>query len=136
MKEKIQNIILTVQSAGKNKLRLGIGVHDSRNLFKCRGVQVTIKINGLNDINCVTTCGNPCDKNGLWIKFNPKTKKPYRKKGYDLYNAKLSKWLLGHSEIKLSKERSKRLEFEVEKSIDGFILRYLRFKPKPAHNKT
>ena len=58
------------------------------------------------------------------------------KRGAILYNAKLSKWLLGHPQIKLSKERSKRLEFDVEKSIDGFILRYLSFKPKPAHNKT
>jgi len=53
----MKNIILTAQSTGNNRLRLGIGTDDSRKIFKCRGVRVIIRIEGLNDIRCVTTCG-------------------------------------------------------------------------------
>lgn len=131
----MQNILLTVQSAGNNRLRLALDVHNSRTLFKCRGIKIVIKIKGLNDISCKTTCGNPCDRNGIWVQHNPKTNKPYRKKGYDLYDAELSKWLIEHPDIKLSQERSKRLEFKIAKTVEGFILTYVKFSHKPAHNK-
>ena len=78
----MKNIILTAQSTGNNRLRLGIGTDDSRKIFKCRGVRVIIKIEGLNDIRCVTTCGNPCGKDGIWVSLNPNTKNPYKNKGW------------------------------------------------------
>jgi hypothetical protein len=106
---EIKRIFLSIQSAGKNKYRLGISVKDSLNIFKCRGQSVEMHIPGLKTIKCRTTCGNPCGENGIWIKS--KSDKPLRKKGYDLYDPDLSKWLREMPARKLSNSWSKKLEF-------------------------
>ena len=116
----INTILLSIQSAGKNKYRLGISVKDSLDIFKCRGQAVDIHIPGFKIIKCRTTCGNPCGDDGNWISINPKTKKPFRKKGYDLYNVDLSNWLCELLTRKLSKEWSNKLTFSLS-SNSGVI---------------
>ena len=112
------NIFLSIQSAGKNKYRLGISVNDSLNIFNCRGQAVEIHIPGLKINKCSTTCGNPCGDNGSWILLNTQTGKPYRKKGYDLYNLELSNWLRELPARKSSNAWSKKLAFLFTKHSD------------------
>lgn len=117
---EINTILLSIQSAGKNKYRLGISVKDSFHIFKCRGQAVEIHIPGFKIIKCRTTCGNPCGDDGNWILINSETEKPFRKKGYDLYDVDLSNWLCELPSRKLSKEWSKKLAFSFS-SISGLI---------------
>lgn len=116
-------IILTIQSAGKGLWRLGISTNDSRFIFKKRGVRVWVII-GKDKFECFTACG-PSDEMGNWIKINPNSTKSIRKKGYDL-NKKAMSPILG----KLAKEineYSKRLDFELGKTEDGFFVKFLKF---------
>ena len=117
-------IILTVQSNGSGGLRLGISSNDSRNIFKYRKVIVLLHLPNIETIKCRTACGNPNDENAEWISINPKTQKPYRKKGYDLNKKELSQWLLSNYN-KTTKAESIKLKFNLEKKEDAF---YLYFK--------
>jgi hypothetical protein len=114
-------IILTMQSNGSGGMRLGISSNDSRNIFKCRKVIVLLHFPNIETIKCRTACGNPIDENGEWISINPKTQKPYRKKGFDLNKKELSKWLLSNFK-KTTKAESIKLKFNLEKIGDTFCL--------------
>ena len=114
-------IILTVQSNGSGGMRLGISSDDSRNIFKYRKVIVLLHMPNIETIKCRTACGNPIDNNGKWIPINPKTQKPYRKKGFDLNKKELSKWLLSNFK-KTTKAESIKLKFNLEKKEDTFCL--------------
>jgi len=125
---KKNNITLTVQSAGSDRFRLGVSAKDSRNIFKRRRVRVVIKFHDKNEIVCSTACG-PADKNGKWTKINPKTKKPFRKKGYDLNKVELSKHL--SKVVGQIKTRSKKIDFRITKKSDGYLLTFLRYTDFP-----
>jgi len=116
-------IILTIQSAGQGLRRLGVSACDSRCIFKKRGVRVWIII-CKQKFECYTACG-PSDGKGNWVKINPMTNKPFRKKGYDLnkkaFSHILDKWaneIHGHS---------KRLDFRLKKTADGFSATFIKF---------
>ena len=52
-----------MQSNGSGGWRLGINQEDSKNIFKCRKVNVRLLIEPDLFVECKTACGNPCDKN-------------------------------------------------------------------------
>lgn len=117
-------IILTVQSNGSGGWRLGINSEDSKNIFRCRKVMVFLKLPVKILIECFTACGNPCDKNRNWIKLHSKTKKPYRKKGYDLNKKELSEWLSKNYPNEIKGEPRK-LKFNISKKKEIFILNFI-----------
>jgi len=113
-----------VQSNGSGGMRLGISSEDSKNIFIHRKVIVLLHLTNIEIIKCKTACGNPSDGNGKWIPINPKTKKPYRKKGFDLNKKELSQWLLSNFK-KTTKGESITLKFNLEKTGDTFCLYFI-----------
>ena len=89
----IKNIILKVQSCGKDKFRLGIGSSDSDIFFKCRNRKIIIIFDS-KIIETKTTCGTPLLKN---------ENKKY-KKGFDVYDKEINKWIKKENFIILKKE--------------------------------
>ncbi len=75
-------------------------------------------------IDCNTACGNPCDKKGNWIKLNPKTSKPFVKKGYDLNKKELSIWLSKKYPNKI-KGKPRKLEFDLTLQREVFLLNFV-----------
>lgn len=125
---KKNNITLTIQSAGSNRFRLGVSAKDSRNIFKRRRVRVVIKFRKKKEIECFTACG-PAGKNGKWTEENPKTKKSFRKKGYDLNKIELSERL--NKVVGQIKTRSKKIDFQIKKLSNGYLLTFLRYTDFP-----
>jgi hypothetical protein len=68
-------IILTVQSTGNGKWRLGVSLPDSRSYFKENGVLVIV-ILGTKKIYTRTTCGPPNNK------------------GFDIYDVEINAWII------------------------------------------
>jgi hypothetical protein len=120
----LKTIILTVQSNGSGGWRLGINCEDSKNIFRCRKVKVRLCFTNDPFIECFTACGNPCDNNGNWIPLNPKSGKPYQKKGYDLNKKELSEWLSKNYSNKI-KGRPRKLKFTCVKEKQLFILNFI-----------
>ena len=120
----MKTIILTAQSNGSGGWRLGINCEDSKKIYRCRKVKVRLFLTNDLFIECFTACGNPCDKNGSWIPINPKTNRPYRKKGYDLNKKELSEWLSKNYPNKI-KGRPRKLKFEFIKEEKLFLLNFI-----------
>lgn len=116
-------ITLTVQSNGHQGYRLGINTEESRNTFKCRRVLVKLFLPNEKVIECRTSCGNPCNKKSKWITVNPQTGKPFRKKGYDLNNARLSQWIKQNNRIRESNGTPGKLNFRISKTKEAFVLK-------------
>lgn len=113
-----------MQSNGSGGWRLGINCKDSKNIFRCRKVKVCLNLSVKLLVKCFTARGNPCDKNRNWIKVNSKTKKPYRKKGYDLNNKGLSEWLSKNYPNIIS-GKPRKLKFNLVKEKEIFILNFI-----------
>ena len=79
-------IILTVQSSGKNGIykRLGASVHDSKEIFECRGRLVEFHVCEDEIIHTKAACGVKC--------WNDKLDKKQRKKSYDFNRT--HQWLM------------------------------------------
>ena len=120
----MKSIVLTVQSNGSGGFRLGINTSDSKNIFKCRKVKVCLKLDSNLFIESYTACGNPCDKNREWIKLNSKTKKPYRKKGYDINKKELNFWLSQNYPNKI-KGKPRKLRFSIFEDNNTFFLEFI-----------
>ena len=125
-----KRISLTVQSAGNERYRLGINTLDSRTLFKCRGKIVILELSKTLTIKCKTSCGALCDANGDWLLVNPKTNKPYRKKGYDLYDKELNSWIVKNQFHNYKSRNPPRLSFQLTTDEESIYLKYI----KNAHN--
>jgi len=107
-------IKLTVQSCGKDRFRLGINSDDSLNYFKCRGIKVIVLLSKTKKVEVKTTCGSPCDDNGIQIKGF--------KKGYDLYHEEIDNWikLKGFHDYPLRKPT--KIHFSYTKRSNGDIV--------------
>jgi len=106
----MKKIILTVQSTGKKKFRLGINLSDSKNYFVTRKTIVILKLSKDLIIETKTTCGPPLNK------------------GFDLYHADLDKWIKDNDFISKVYGKPIKLEFSFEK-INGVIeLTFLKKK--------
>ena len=73
-------IILTVQSCNFNKFRFGINAKDSKEIFKERGMEITLTIEKTSFVT-KTKCG-PINFN--FVKG---------KKSYDLYDVRIDRWI-------------------------------------------
>ena len=78
-------MILSVQSCGNNKFRLGISTNDSSDVFMIRGFELMLFLNQ-EDVGFLTKtkCGPPQD-NFDCINC---------KKAYDLYDIRIHNWIL------------------------------------------
>lgn len=120
----MKNLIeLFVQSNGAGGFRLGISVNDSKEIFKCRGVRVQLHLPTNIIIDCKTSCGNPCDEDGSWLKLNPRSGLPIRKKGYDLNSKILSTWI-SKNYPKDPKSDRVVLKFKIEHKDECFQLTF------------
>lgn len=99
-------MVLTVQSTGNQKFRLGISLKDSKEIFKKRGVCVNILMPELN-IYTKTTCGPPLNK------------------GFDLYKDKLSKWIIENGYNFYEKGNPTRLNFDYKQTDGVHTLKFL-----------
>ena len=112
------NLILTVQSTGKSKFRLGLNVNDSSKYFKKIGVDVQLILSKNLIVSTTTTCGLVNFSNEI------STTNSTRKKGYDLYDPILNDWIEKNSYHKFKKGVPTKLRFELNTS--NFRMKYLR----------
>ena len=127
----MKDLILTVQSNGNGGYRLGISKEDSLEYFKCRGVRVHLYLGTNKRLMCKTACGNCCDERGNWLKNNPKTGKPYSKKGYDLNHKELSEWIKTEGFNNYKTGYPKKLIFKIEILQGEIHLTYFDKKTSP-----
>src|SRR5690606_30067907 len=115
-------ILLTVQSQGNGKYRLGVNVKDSREIFKRRYRQVCLILEELNvrtKTTCVktkTTCGLPdFEKEHIDVR---------KKKGYDLSDKKINEWIQSNKFQCYNKSTPTKLEFEIIKISEEIKLKF------------
>jgi hypothetical protein len=104
----MKKIILTVQSTGKNKFRLGINLSDSRAYFKTGKTIVILKLSNDLTIESRTACGPPS------------------RQGYDLNHNDLDKWIKDNDFISKVYGKPIKLEFSFEKINDVIVLTFLK----------
>jgi len=107
-------IKLTVQRCGKDRFRLGINSDDSLKYFKCRGIKVIVLLSKTNKVEVKTTCGTPCDDNGIQIEGF--------KKGYDLYHKEIDKWIKSKRFHEYPTRRPTKIHFSYTKRSNGDIV--------------
>jgi hypothetical protein len=106
-------IILTVQSCGKDRYRLGINTKDSNGYFKKRGVLVKIMIGSIV-IQTKTKCGPP---------NNLIPNKKY-KKGFDIYDPLLNEWIRSNQFHIYMKYHPTKLQFRLD--LTTYTLKYFK----------
>ena len=107
-------ILLTVQSFGNHTYRLGINSEDSLKYFKCRGVKVVLWLSKTNKVEVKTSCGPPCDSDGIQIDGY--------KKGYDLYHKEIDKWIKSKGFHKYPLRKPTKISFSYIKRESGDIV--------------
>lgn len=91
-------MILTVQSTGNGKFRLGINYEDSQTIFQNeRGTSVELLIGNI-ELSLKTTCGPPL------------------KKGFDLYSLELHYWIIQNNFHIYHRGNPTKLEFVHDRS--------------------
>lgn len=96
-------MILTVQSFGNKSYRLGISLLDSKSIFLSeRHISVRLKIQK-QIIETKTTCGPPLSK------------------GFDLYSAEISKWIIYNNFHKYKKGKPTKLNFFYAKKVQHVL---------------
>lgn len=118
MSESSNTIYLTVQSNGSGGYRLGINSCDSKEIFKKRKQCVILKLGDLS-VPCKTACGVP-----NWYKKKSDFK---GKKGYDLNNKCLSKWIIDNRFCCYQKGHPIRLPFscKIDQKESQFVLEFM-----------
>lgn len=76
----MEKLILTVQSCNINKFRFGINVKDSKEIFKKRGLEISLNIGEIS-FTTKTKCGP--------INFDLVK----GKKSFDLYDIRIDRWI-------------------------------------------
>lgn len=101
-------MILTIQSTGNGSYRLGISLNDSHAVFKGERGAVVHLFTEDQKIETKTTCGPPLNK------------------GFDLYSASISKWIVKRSFNNYTRGKPRKLEFEYNLIGSIHILKYVK----------
>lgn len=106
---------LTIQSCGGSKMRFrfGINISDSSKYFKKRWIKVIIII-GDKVFITKTTCGQWYHEDQIHFK-----------KGFDLYSAEISEFIISQNLNKYEKGNPKSLYFNIKIEIDCISLKII-----------
>ncbi len=121
MKSK-EVIELVVQKCGTktgDKYRLGINTADSSNKFRTRGALVSITLDCSIVIETKTTCGPP---------KNPVKNKKH-KKGFDLYDKRISEWIVKKCFHCYERRKPTRIQFRYSKDDEKHYLIFNKVFP-------